>query len=352
MKITNIEVPGYERVAKAEDAASGLLAFISVHDTTLGPALGGLRMWKYDTEKDALTDALRLSRGMTFKSAVARTGLGGGKSVIVGNARTDKTPRLFEAMGRFVDDFGGKYITAEDVGVGISDLVSVRRSTRWVTGLSREDGGSGNPSPYTALGCFEGIKASAIEAFGSDRLDGKVVSIQGPGNVGFPLAEMLVKEGARIVVSDVNPDNVDRAVRELGARAVPPTSIYDEACDIFAPCALGGILNDETIPRLKCKVIAGAANNQLLDEIRHAQMLRERGILYAPDYVINAGGIINVAMELEPGGYDEAKAVAKIRNIFEALASVYETARERKITTHAAAQEVAEANLASAGATA
>jgi len=352
MKITPIDVPGYERVAKAEDPESGLVAFIGVHNTRLGPALGGMRMWKYENEKAALTDVMRLSRGMTFKSAVARTGLGGGKSVIIGNPRTDRTPKLFEAMGRFVNTFNGRYITAEDVGVGIEELMSVRKHTRWVTGLSREQGGSGNPSPYTALGCFEGIRAAAIEQWGSDNLKGKVVAIQGPGNVGFPLGQHLVKAGARLVVSDVNPESVDLAVRELGAQAVPPEQIYDVKCDIFAPCALGGILNDDTIPRLKCKVVAGAANNQLLDENRHAAMVAERKLVYAPDYVINAGGIINVSLELEKGGYNEAAAVRKIHNIFEALRSIFETARRRGITTHAAAQEVAEANLAAAPAAA
>jgi leucine dehydrogenase len=345
MKITTIDVPGYARVAKAEDPASGLLAFVGVHDTTLGPALGGLRMWKYDSEQAALTDVLRLSRGMTYKSAVARTGLGGGKSVIMGDPRKDKSPALFEAMGRFIDSFGGQYITAEDVGTGIEDLMQVRNGTRWVTGLSREHGGSGNPSPYTALGCFVGIQAAATEAWGSDDLKGKVVAIQGPGSVGFPLGQHLVKAGAKLVVADVSQENLDRAVKELGAKAVPTQAIYDAPCDIFAPCALGGILNDETIPRLKCKIVAGAANNQLLDENRHAQALKERGILYAPDYVINAGGIINVSLELEPGGYDESKAVQKIRNIHDALLSIFETARRRNVTTHAAAQEVAEANL-------
>ena len=345
MKITPIDVPGYERVAKAEDPASGLLAFIGVHDTTLGPALGGLRMWKYDNDQAALTDVLRLSRGMTYKSAVAKTGLGGGKSVILGDPRKDKTPALLEAMGQFIDSFGGQYITAEDVGTGIADLKQVRSKTRWVTGLAREDGGSGNPSPYTALGCFVGIQAAAVEAWGNDGLQGKVVAIQGPGSVGFPLGQHLVKAGAKLIVSDVSQENLDRAVKELGAKAVPPQAIYDEACDIFAPCALGGILNDETIPRLKCRIVGGAANNQLLDENRHSQALKERGILYAPDYVINAGGIINVSLELEPGGYDETKAVAKIRNIFDALRSIFETARRRNVTTHAAAQDVAEANL-------
>ncbi|MHC5210374.1 MAG: Leu/Phe/Val dehydrogenase [Planctomycetota bacterium] len=349
MKITPIEVDGYERVAKAEDPESGLVAFIGVHDTRLGPALGGLRMWAYETEQAALTDVLRLSRGMTFKSAVARTGLGGGKSVIVGGSHRMKSPALFEAMGSFIEDFGGKYITAEDVGVGIEDLQHVRKQTRWVTGLAQADGGSGNPSPYTAMGCFEGIKVAAREVWGSEDLGGKVVALQGPGSVGLPLGKSLKELGARLVVSDVSRENVERAVKELGAEAVDTDAIYDVPSDIFAPCALGGVLNDETIPRLKCRIVAGAANNQLLDETRHAQMLSEREILYAPDYVINAGGIINVSDELHPDGYNEERAVAKIRNIADALRTIFEAARTRGLTTQDAAQELAEKELAAAG---
>lgn len=345
MKITPIDVPGYEKVAKAEDPESGLVAFIGVHDTTLGPALGGLRLWKYESDDAALTDVLRLSRGMTFKSAVASTGLGGGKSVI--NAPLSaKTPELLQAMGRFVDSFGGKYTTAEDVNVDVPDLIEVRKGTKHVTGLPRDMGGSGNPSPYTARGCFVGLRATAIEAFGSDDLNGKVVALQGPGHVGFPLGQMLVERGARIIVADVNQANIDQAVKELGADVVDPDAIYDVECDIYAPCALGATLNDDTIPRLKCKAIAGAANNQLADESRHAAMLQERGIVYAPDYVINAGGIINVSLEMEVGGYNEERAIAKIDNIFHALQNVYATAKDKGITTHDAAQAVAEANIA------
>jgi len=351
MKITLLDIPGYERVAKAEDEATGLLAFIAVHDRTLGPALGGMRLWKYENEDAALTDVLRLSRGMTFKSSVARTGLGGGKSVIVASA-DQKSPELFEAMGRFIDTFEGKYITAEDVNVGVADLLSVRKSTKFVTGLPREQGGSGNPSPSTARGCYVGMKAAALEAFGDASLDGKVVALQGVGSVGYALGRSIVDEGGRLVVADISQENVGRAVNELGAAAVDPDAIYDVECDIYAPCALGATLNDNTIPRLKCKVVAGAANNQLLDEHVHAEALRQRGILYAPDYVINAGGIINVSLELEPGGYNEAAAVAKIDNIHDALLGVFETARVKGITTHQAAQQAAEANLSSAEATA
>jgi leucine dehydrogenase len=260
-----------------------------------------------------------------------------------------KTPRLFEAMGRFVETFGGRYITAEDVGVGIEDLRHVRKHTRWVTGLAREDGGSGNPSPYTALGCFEGIKVAAAEVWGSEDLDGRVVALQGPGSVGFALGRQLRELGARLVVSDVSKASVDRAVRELGARAVDTDAIYDVPCDIFAPCALGGVLDDSTIPRLRCRVVAGAANNQLLDETRHAQMLKERGMLYAPDYVINAGGLINIAQELQPDGYDRERALARVAAIGTTLEEVFERAAQADLPTHEVADRIARERIAAGG---
>jgi len=344
LKITLIEKAGWEKVARAEDPESGLLAFIAVHDSTLGPALGGMRLWAYDSEDAALTDVLRLSRGMTFKSSVARTGLGGGKSVIIAPASA-KTPELFQAMGRFVESFEGKYTTAEDVNVGIADLLEVRKETSHVTGLPADLGGSGNPSPATARGCFVGLKAAVGAAFGSEDLNGKVVALQGTGSVGMILGKFLVDEGAKLVVCDVNQANLDRAVAELGATVVEPDAIYDVDCDIYAPCALGATLNDDTIPRLKCKVVAGAANNQLLDENVHAQQLLDRGILYTPDYVLNAGGIINVSIEFDEGGFDEARASKKIDNIHEALVEIFATAKAQGITTHAAAQQIAETNL-------
>ena len=351
MKITNIDVEGYERVAQAEDPETGLIAFIGVHDRTLGPALGGMRLWPYPDKDAALTDVLRLSRGMTYKSAVARTGLGGGSSVNKA-APSAKTPELLQAMGRFVDSFGGTYITAEDVNIGVPDLLEVRKTTEYVTGLPMELGGSGNPSPATALGTFEGIKACALTLWGSEELTGRVVALQGAGSVGMFLGQHLVDAGAKILVADVAAANVERAVKEFGAEVVDPDAIYDAECDIYAPCALGGTLNDDTIGRLKCQIVAGAANNQLLDEARHSVMVKEAGLLYAPDYVINAGGIINVSLELEPGGYRKEAAVARVRNIHDALLSIFETAKRRDITTHAAAQEVAEQNLAEAATTA
>ncbi len=345
MKITNLEVPGYERVARAEDEASGLRAFISVHSTRLGPSLGGMRLWPYATDDAALEDVLRLSRAMTYKSAVAGTGLGGGKSVVIADP-SQKTDELFEAMGRFVDDFGGTYITAEDVNVGIPDLRSVQRTTSHVTGLTVEEGGGGNPRAATALGCFLGVGAALLEASGSSDVAGKTAAVQGLGSVGFALAEHLTHAGARVLATDVNPERIEHAIAELGVEVVDSDDIYGVECDIFAPCALGGVLNDDTIARLSCAVIAGAANNQLLDEVRHGEMLRERGIVYAPDYVINAGGVINISCELRPGGYDADAAVRKVHAIPRTLADVFARARERGITTHAAAQELAEAALA------
>lgn len=345
MKITGLEVEGYERVARAEDEASGLRAFVSVHSTRLGPSLGGMRLWPYATEDAALEDVLRLSRAMTYKSAVARTGLGGGKSVVIADPK-DKTGELFEAMGRFVEDFGGTYITAEDVNVGIPDLRSVQRTTSHVTGLTVEEGGGGNPRSATALGCFLGVGAALLEATGSADLAGRTVAVQGLGSVGFGLAEHVVHAGGSLVAADVDPSRVSRAVEELGARAVAPEDVYDVECDVFAPCALGGVLNDETIARLRCAVVAGAANNQLLDEVRHGEMLRDRAIVYAPDYVINAGGVINISCELRPGGYDAEAALREVRAIPKTLAEVFARAREREITTHAAAQELAESALA------
>jgi leucine dehydrogenase len=351
MQITLIDVAGYERVARAEDPESGLLAFIAVHNTTLGPALGGMRLWEYASEEAAQRDVLRLSRGMTFKSSVARTGLGGGKSVILAKA-TDKSEALFEAMGRFIESFDGLYITAEDVNVGIPDLTAVRSQTSYVTGLPCEQGGSGNPSPYTAYGTYVGVKAALGECFDNDSPEGRSVAVQGLGSVGYALAERLAKAGARLIVCDMNTERVEQAVRELGAEAVSCDDIYSVECDAFSPNALGAILNDQTIPQLRCRIVAGASNNQLDVEEKHAAQLKEGGILYTPDYVINAGGIINVSLELEEGGYNEPAALKKIENIGPALASVFETARNRDITTHAAAQEVAEANLAEARATA
>ncbi len=346
LTVTDLKVSGYQRVVRGVDEKAGLHALIAVHDTTLGPALGGLRMWAYKSEEDAKFDVLRLAKGMTYKSAVAQTGLGGGKSVIIGDARTQKSPALFHAMGELINALEGMYITAEDVGICVADLDQVAKTTKWVSGRERMNGGSGNPSPYTAHGCFVGIKACLEEVYGSPSFAGKTFAIQGPGAVGFPLAQSIVEAGGKVVVADVNAENVARAKNQLGARVVEPDKIFDASCEVFVPCALGAILDDDTIPRLRAKIVAGCANNQLRDPSKHAQALKDRGILYAPDYVINAGGIINVGCEFAPGGYHEALAMPKIDNIYNALKEVFATARTRNITTAVAADEVAERRLA------
>ncbi len=344
MQITEIRVNGYEKVVRCQDQDSRLHALIAVHDTTLGPSLGGLRMLPYANEEEALFDVLRLARGMTYKSAVADTGLGGGKSVILGDPKR-KTPEMFRAMGRFVDSLGGKYITAEDMNIGVADLEQVRATTRWVTGLSRADGGSGNPSPYTARGCFQGMRAVLEEVHGSPSFQGRTVLLQGVGAVGGRLAELVKEAGARVVICDIDEARVAALCSKHGFESVSDATHHEVECDVYAPCARGATLNDATIPRLRCKAIAGCANNQL-HEPRHGDELRARGILYAPDYVMNAGGIINVSMELKEGGYDEARSVAKIDRIYDNLRQVFEIARTQGVSTHVAADRLAEQRIA------
>jgi leucine dehydrogenase len=340
MKIETLSQEGYEHVAKCEDPESGLRAVISIHDTTLGPALGGLRMWPYASWDEAIFDVLRLSKGMTYKSAVADTGLGGGKSVIIGNSKTDKSEKLFRAMGRFVDSLGGRYITAEDVGTAVEDMVHVRKETKWVTGLPKAMGSSGDPSPWTALGTYRGIKACMEEAFGTRDLTDRVVAIQGCGHVGHYLAQHLAGDGARLLLADIAVDKVKAVAEETGAAVVDPAEILSVECDILAPCAMGAVVNDETLPQFQCKIIAGAANNVLLRE-EHGQRLKEAGILYAPDYVINAGGIINVSIEVEPQGYDEDRSRAKVENIYHALKRVFEISKAENISTNEASNRLA-----------
>ena len=347
MEISEIQVDGYEHVARCRDEASGLHAIIAIHDTTLGPALGGMRMLPYASEDEALFDVLRLSKGMTYKSAVADTGLGGGKSVIIGDPAKDKSEALFLAMGRFVGSLDGRYITAEDMNIGIADLEIVRRETRWVTGLSRESGSSGNPSPYTAYGCLVGIRATSKEAFGSEDLAGKKVVIQGVGAVGGRLAVLLKEAGAEVVICDLRDERARELADKHGFEVVDDEAHLEVDCDIYSPCARGAGINDETIPKLRCKGVAGCANNQLL-EPRHGDELRKRGILYAPDYVLNSGGIINVSVELLPGGYKEEVAMKKIEHIGDALAEVYAISKAEDISTNEAARRLAERRLAAA----
>jgi leucine dehydrogenase len=344
MKITEAPQQGYERVVRCEDPESGLRAIIAVHDTRLGPALGGLRMWPFPSWDAATFDVLRLAKGMTYKSAVADTGLGGGKSVILGNPKTDKSEALFRAMGRFIDSLGGKYITAEDVGTSVEDMVVVRKETKWVTGLPHSLGSSGDPSPWTALGVFRGQKACLEEAYGSGDFRGRTVAIQGLGHVGAFLAQHLKDAGAKLVVADVSSDRVRDAQARYAAAVVDPGAIYDVPCDIFAPCALGAVINEDTLKRLKCRIVAGAANNVLLRE-EHGDRLREMGVVYAPDYVINAGGIINVSIEVEAGGYDEERSRAKVENIYGALKTVFRISREKGVSANRASNLLAEERL-------
>lgn len=342
-----IDKRDHEQVVLCSDKQVGLRAIIAVHNTTLGPALGGTRLWAYATEEEAMRDVLRLSRGMTYKAAVAGLNLGGGKAVMIGDAASIKTEALFRTYGRFVDTLGGRYITAEDVNTSVQDMEWVRMETRHVTGISRALGGSGDPSPVTGLGVYVGMKAAAKKVFGSDSLKGKRVAIQGAGKVATYLAEHLAKEGAKIIVTDIAEERAKSLAKRLKGTFVNSDKIYDQPMDVFAPCALGGILNDDTIPRLKCAVVAGGANNQLLDEKKHMQMLISRKIAYAPDYAINAGGLINVANELE--GYSEKRALRQAEGIYEIIGRIFEIAEREKISTSAAANKMAEDRIASMG---
>lgn len=333
----------FEQVVFCQDEASGLKAVIAIHDTTLGPALGGSRMWTYASEEAAIEDALRLARGMTYKNAAAGLNLGGGKTVIIGDPFKDKNEEMFRALGRFIQGLNGRYITAEDVGTTVADMDLIHEETDYVTGISPAFGSSGNPSPITAYGVFLGMKAAAKEAFGDDSLGGRLVAVQGLGNVAYTLCEYLHKEGARLIVTDINQAAIDRVVNDFGATAVAPDNIYDQEVDIFSPCALGAIINDVTIPKLKAKIIAGSANNQLA-ESRHGKVLHEMGIVYAPDYVINAGGVINVADELY--GYNRERAMKRVETIYTSLEKIFAISREQNIPTYLAANHLAEERIA------
>ncbi|MBC2315242.1 Glu/Leu/Phe/Val dehydrogenase [Listeria booriae] len=345
MLFERMEKYDYEQVVFCHDKVSGLKAIIAIHDTTLGPALGGCRMWPYETEEEALEDVLRLARGMTYKNAAAGLNLGGGKTVIIGDPRKDKSEAMFRALGRYVDSLNGRYIIAEDVGTTVADMDMIHAETDYVTGISESYGSSGNPSPMTALGVYSAMKRTALEAFGTDTLAERTIAVQGVGNVAYALCELLHKDGAKLVVTDINQEAVNRAVAAFGAKAVAPDEIYDVDADIFAPCALGGVLNDTTIPRLKVKAVCGSSNNQLLQTIHHGQMLADRGILYAPDYIVNAGGVINVADELSR--YNEERAKHKIGEIYGQIGKVFDIAKEEKILPAQAANRMAEQRMES-----
>lgn len=337
----------HEQIVFGYDEETGLKAIIAIHDTSMGPALGGCRVWNYKSEKDAVRDVLRLSEGMTYKSALAGLNLGGGKSVIMGRVRDVGNEAAFRAFGRLVDSLGGRYVTAEDVNTTPQMMEWVHEETDYVAGLSPEMGGSGDPSPFTAYGTFVGIKAAANKAYGSDSLEGKTVAVQGLGHVGIYLVEHLSKAGAKIIVTDIKEDRIKDMLKIKNVSAVEPDEIYDAEMDIFAPCALGSIVNDETIDRLKCQIIAGAANNVLSDYDKHGKILLDRGVLYAPDYAINAGGVINVYGEFE--GYSEKRSYARVNHIYEILQQIFERSAEDNIPTMDAADTIAEERIRKIG---
>jgi leucine dehydrogenase len=331
----------HEQVVFHADPESGLRAIIAVHNTNLGPAFGGCRMRAYTSDADAIADVLRLSRGMTYKAAISNLPFGGGKSVIIGDPGTQKTDALLQAMGRFIHSLGGLYLTAEDVGTTVADMDILRRETPFAHGVSD---GSGNPSPATAFGVYTGIRAAARHRLGRDDVQGLEVSVQGLGNVGYKLCEYLCEGGARLTVTDVDQDVVGRAVEEFSATAVDPDQIHAVAADVFAPCALGAIINDETLPSLRVSIVAGAANNQLA-KARHGEALKARGILYAPDYVINAGGLIDVGHE--GPDYDPDQVLKQVEGIYDTLMEIFETAEHEKRPTDCIADEIAEARFQS-----
>jgi len=333
----------HEQIVFCNDKDTGLKAIIGIHNTVLGPALGGTRMWNYSNEWEALNDALRLSRGMTYKSAITGLNLGGGKAVIIGDAKTQKTPELMLRFGEFVHSLSGKYITAEDVGMTTNDMDLVRTATPYVTGISKEKGGAGNPSPITAYGVFMGMKAAAKHTYGSDILEDKVVYVEGVGNVGEALVEHLSNEGAKVFVADINKDRLEMIRNKYGAHIYQGNNLYAEPMDIYAPCALGATVNDTTINQLQAKVIAGAANNQLADENKHGALLQSKGIVYAPDFLINAGGIINVYAELE--NYGRQEIMQKTENIYDTTLEILTTAAAQKTTTHKAAFNIAQSRI-------
>ena len=333
---------GHEEVVMCSDPSSGYRGILAVHSTKLGPALGGTRFWNYATDDEAITDALRLSRGMTYKNAVAGLNLGGGKSIIIGDNRMKDRERIFRAHGRFVESLGGRYITAEDVGTSTGDMDFVHLETGHVAGLA---GKSGDPSPVTAHGVFRAIQASAKFRWGSDSLQGKKIAMMGCGHVGACLAGELHAAGAVLTVSDIDPERANRVKAATGAKIVDGDAIYSMDGDIFTPCALGGVINDRTIPMLKVEIVAGGANNQLLEE-RHGDILQQKGILYAPDYVANAGGVINVYGEV--AGWDAQRALDKADDIYDTILKVFEISKAEGIPTYRAADRLAEQRLAAA----
>lgn len=338
---------GHEQLVICYDEPTGLKAIIGIHNTVLGPALGGTRMWNYASEAEAITDVLRLSRGMTFKAAISGLNLGGGKAVIIGDTKL-KNEAFLRRFGRFVDSLGGRYITAEDVNMKTSDMEYIAMETKYVTGLPEVRGGGGDPSPVTAYGTYLGMKAASKKAFGTDSLEGKRILVQGVGQVGKYLVERLMKENAEVFVTDIFEDKLAEVAKNTGATAISPDMVYDFDMDIYSPCALGATINDDTIDRLKCKVIAGGANNQLKDEEYHGKILLEKGIIYAPDFLINSGGLINVCAEFM-GGYNRESTYRHAEKIYDITTSILEKSAIENIPSQQAAIEMAWSRIEAIG---
>jgi len=343
-----VSTMGHEQVVFCHDEATGLKAIIGIHNTVLGPALGGTRMWKYTSEEEALTDVLRLSRGMTYKASISGLNLGGGKAVLIGDASTMKTEAFLRRFGRFIESLGGKYITAEDVNMKTRDMEYIAMETTHVTGLPETMGGGGDPSPVTAYGTYMGMKAAAQKVYGTDDLNGKRIGVQGVGQVGMYLLDYLKKENAEVFITDIAQDKLKTMSDKFGATAVGMDEIYDLDMDIYAPCALGATLNDDTIGRLKCQVVAGAANNQLKDETKHGYMLMDKGIVYAPDFLINAGGLMNVYAEYL-GGYNREQTYKQAEKIYDTCLNIFEVADTEKISSQEAAIKLAEERIDAIG---
>lgn len=349
--VANGTTPGFgefEQIVYCNDSKLGLKAIIGMHSTVLGPATGGCRMWNYESEQEALNDVLRLSRGMTYKNSISGLNWGGGKAVIIGDPKTQKTPEFLKRYGEFVDRLGGNYITAKDVGIGSDDLRIVKSKTKHVLGIDGEPGSSGDPSPATAWGCYHGLRAAAKFAMGADKLKGVKVAVQGLGSVAYYMIEHLVAEGAEVIGCDIDPVVIERAKKKFGIETVSPEAIYDVPCDIFSPCALGATINEKTFPRIKAKIIAGAANNQLATPADGVAALR-RGVTYVPDYVINAGGVINIYHEgMVQGGYNKTRAFDHVAKISQTVTDILNRAQTEKMPTYLIADKMAEERVVKA----
>jgi leucine dehydrogenase len=346
MLFETIAETGHEQIVYCHSKDAGLKAIIAIHNTVLGPALGGLRMWPYKNEAEALNDVLRLSRGMTYKNAVAGLNLGGGKGVIIGDPAKDKSEALFRSFGRFVNSLNGRYITAEDVGIDVNDMEWVFRETEFVTGVHQVHGGSGDPSPFTAFGTLQGLMAALSHKFGNEDVGKYSYAVQGAGHVGLEFIKLLREQNAKVFVTDINKALVQRAVDEYGCTPVGVDEIYDVDADVYSPCALGGTISTETLPRLKCKIVCGAANNQLANDAMGVE-IEKRGILYAPDYAVNAGGVMNVSLEID--GYNRERAMRMMRTIYYNVGRIFEIAHRDGIPTYKAADRMAEERINAIG---